>query len=703
MIPRNPQSSKDLASTREAPSPLLELLVEINREVAGALDLRTTLQRLVFAAMQHVGGERGSIIVLDDTGEPVDATIVYGKSLHENTTRQLKETIDRGLAGWVVRHRRAVLVPNTSLDERWLRRTDDASDRSGPKSAVCVPLLARERLVGVLTLVHSLPNAFGAQHLELAKVMADQASIAVLNARLYTESARRARIMTALADGAAAFSSSLEIHEVWQRILDQTIQALQVETAALGLLEGPEQSIVFKAAAGQHAGHIVMRRITGGQGLAGQVVRDGRGVIVARAATDPLYTEADRFATVEARAVALAPIRAQGKIIGILEAINPVAQSFDSDALTVMLGIGGLAGATIRNAQLYQQLQDAHQRYRELFDASIDPIFITDCAGRIVEANRQAALLSGYSQEQLRTMSVVQLHEVNWDSVGMDFVKIGEVEVHTYESALHRANGGKIPMEVYARRIDFESTEAIQWTIHDLTERKELDGLRDDLASMIYHDLRSPLGNIVGSLNVLNGMIGDEQDARAMLEVAAHSADRIQRLVDSLLDLNRLEAGGAGRSRRLVDPKELIQMALEDVGPASASRDGTIQTQISEGLPRIRVDSDMMRRVLINLLENAMKFSPPSTDIQIGARRECDSVELWVEDHGPGIAKSEQERIFEKFRRTRAGASGAGGLGIGLAFCRMAAQAHGGTIRVESEEGQGSKFIISLPAEGAHT
>ena len=129
---------------------LLELLIQINREVAAALDLRTVLQRLVFAAMQHVGGERGSIIVIDDTGNPVDATIVYGKSLMENSTRQLRDTVDRGLAGWVIRHRKAALVPDTSMDERWLRRADDAFDRSGSKSALCVPLIARDRLVGVL-------------------------------------------------------------------------------------------------------------------------------------------------------------------------------------------------------------------------------------------------------------------------------------------------------------------------------------------------------------------------------------------------------------------------------------------------------------------------------------------------------------------------------------------------------------------------
>src|SRR5512144_1479678 len=118
---------------------LLELLIQVNRELAAALDLRTVLQRLVLAAMQHVGGERGSIVVLDDGGKPVDATIVYGQRLHEHTIRQLTETVDRGLAGWVIRHRKAVLVPDTSLDERWLRRPDDALDHSGSKAALCIP------------------------------------------------------------------------------------------------------------------------------------------------------------------------------------------------------------------------------------------------------------------------------------------------------------------------------------------------------------------------------------------------------------------------------------------------------------------------------------------------------------------------------------------------------------------------------------
>ncbi len=677
---------------------LLELLIQINREVAAALDLRTVLQRLVFAAMQHVGGERGSIIVLDDTGNPVDATIVYGKNLMENSTRQLRDTVDRGLAGWVIRHRKAALVPDTSMDERWLRRPDDAFDRSGSKSALCVPLIARDRLVGVLTLVHSVPKAFGAEHLELTQAIADQASIAVLNARLYTESSRQARIMTALADGAVVFSSSLDVREVWQRVLNQTLQALQVETAALGLIEGAEQSVVFRAAAGQNSGNIIDRHIPGGKGLAGRVARDGRGIIIAHVKEDPRFTDLDRFTGIEAQAIAIAPIQSQGKVIGILEAINPVSRTFDPDALTVMMGLGGLAGATITNAQLFERLQTAHQHYRELFQDSIDPIFITDWEGKITEANHEAVQLSGFRNEELQNMSIDQLHQVNWNKVGMEFENLRENNGCLYESVLHKANSDKVPIEVRSRRVEFEDADSIQWTVRNISERKELDSMREDLTSMIYHDLRSPLSNIVSSLEVMGGMIGEDEALRSILKVAVHSTDRIQRLVNSLLDIYRLESGQMIESRTVTSPSELIQNAVNDVSVAATGRRQKITIKTEDKLPDIGVEADMLRRVLINLLENAIKFSKAETEIEIGAGKNNDAIQFWVKDNGPGIPVADQKRIFEKFARIKSkGERRPSGLGIGLAFCRIAVQAHGGSIWVESEEGKGSKFIFTLP------
>ncbi len=533
---------------------LLELLINVSREVATALDLRTVLQRLLFAVMQYVGGERSSIIVMDDDGKPVDATIVYGKQLHEHTTQQLRDTVERGLAGWVVQYRKPALVPDTTKDQRWLRRADDSADKTGAKSAICVPLMARERLVGVLTLVHPIPNTFNEQHLELMQAIADQASVAVLNARLYTESQRTARVMTALAEGAAAINTSLEMADVWRRVLNQTMQALQVETVALALIDNVSNDLVFHAAAGNNSGNISGRHIPGGQGLAGMVVSKGQGMVVPAVKQDPHFSMTDQLGEIEMRAVAIAPIQSQGKVIGVLMAINPVSGAFDPDALLVMTGLGSLAGTTIQNAQFLARLQKAHQRYRELFEDSVDPILITDWEGRVLEANRQAVVLSGYSNEALRTMGIDQLHEVKWNKTGLNFEALRRNGECSYESVLYQQNEGVRPIEVHAHRVEFEEADSVQWILRDITERKELDALRDDMIAMIYHDLRSPLGNIVSSLELMDGVLPPDETLRTMLNIARNSTARIQRLVNSLLDINRLESGQQIVDQNAIDP-----------------------------------------------------------------------------------------------------------------------------------------------------
>lgn len=674
---------------------LLELLYHVSRELATALDLPSVLQRVLYEAIQNVGGERCSIIVLDGAGKTVDATIVYGKQIQEHTTQQMRETMQRGLAGWVVQNRKGVYVPDTSQDDRWLRRQDD-SDGFGTKSAICVPLLAREQLVGVLTLVHTTVDAFSPQQFDLMQAIADQAGIAVLNARLYTESQRQARVMTALAEGAAAMNASLRMDDVYQRVLIQTMQALTVETVALGMIEG--ENLIFRAAAGNNAGNILGGKVELDKGITGTVAREGRAVVIQDVQKEKNFRETDRPAGVEVRSVLMAPIQAQGRVIGVLDAINPVAKSFDADAVLVMTGIGGLAGTTIQNAQLFERLQAAHQRYRELFEDSIDPMVITDWEGHILEANRQVSLISGYSNEELHELSIDQLHEVNWNKTGMEFEFLRNDQTNSYESSLHKQDNTHIPIEIHARRVEFDETDSIQWILRDITERKELDSLREDLTSMIYHDLRSPLANIVSSLDVIADIVpeSERETVLSILKIAENSTDRIQRLVSSLLDVSRLESGQPVANQSAVDTTQLVKNVIQDVEPSAKGRRQTIVEKLDSNLPPIWVDEDMARRVLINLTENSIKYSPVEATIMVGVYPEEGWMHFWIKDEGGGIPPSEQDHIFDKFTRMP-GHGKVGGLGIGLAFCRLAVHGHGGNIWVDSEMGKGSTFHFTFP------
>lgn len=678
----------------------LELLYNVSRELASALDLRTVLQRVLFQSLKYVGGERGSIVVMDDNGKVVDSAIVYGRRIHDHTTQQLRETVERGLAGWVVRNRQPAWLPDTSRDERWLRRPDDAVDKSGAKAALCVPLMARERLVGVLTLVHPEPGAYNKEHFNLMQAIADQAGIAVLNASLYAESQRQARVMTALAASAAAINASLRLDEVLQRILDETIQALQVETVTLALVES-NWDLVFRAATGENTQGIVGKRVPAGQGVIGWVVHEGEGVVIPVVNEDKRFQPGvEQFKGLEARAMAVAPIYAQGRVNGVLQAINPRSGAFDPDALLVLAGIGNLAGTTIQHAQLFERLQAAHKRYRELFDDSVDPIFVTDWDGKIHEANRQAALISGRTSKQLQGMLIDKLHIVTHGEKNISMEKLKAGETISYEAELKSGTGRAIPIQVQVRRVVFEEAESLQWLMRDITERKDLDTLREDLTSMIYHDLRSPLANIVSSLDVLSALSSGEvnETLQSVVTIARRSTDRIQRLISSLLDINRLETGQAIISQQSATPFHLTEDAIEAIHPMVDSRHQTITNSIPEKLPSVWVDVDMIRRVLINLMENASKFTPPEGKIEIGAKCDGEWVQMWVQDNGPGIPFGDQERIFHKFTRLK-GEGAPNGLGVGLAFCRLAIEGHGGKIWVESQSGQGSKFILTLPVQ----
>jgi two-component system, NtrC family, sensor histidine kinase KinB len=676
----------------------LELLYHISRELSSALDLRTLLERVLFLSMQNVGAINGSIIVLDDYGVPVDSAIVAGDTIHNHTTKRLLDTLERGLTGWVVRERQVALVENTNLDSRWMPRQYDDDEKQSPKSAVSAPILTRDKLVGVLTLVHPKPGFFTSEHVALVQAIADQAGIAVLNARLYAESQRHAEVMTSLAKSASGISASLNLDDVLMGILEQTDLALNVQVVFLTLVDLQTGNLELRATKGRSTTQAskLPRKIE--HGISCWVVEHDEGAIIQDVSKDDRFDhETDHVKKIIFKTVLCAPIHYRGKVIGTLEAINPKEGDFDINSLLILSGIANLAGTAIRHAQLFEQLQAAHQRYQDLFEDSIDPILITNWSGEIIEANRKAELTSDYSKEDLRSMRINQLHQIDQDVVGNDFNRLHSDKTLSYESNLCTASGHQVPIKVYVREIQTEDISRLQWILRDITEQKKLDTLRDDLTSMIYHDLRSPLANVVASLDLLETMLPSGDIAmKSLVEISMRSTERIQRMTESLLDLSILEAGQPIGDRMKVTVSDLVYEAVEAIESTVNNKNQSISYKVNKNLPTVLIDQDMIRRVVTNLLENASKYSPPGSNIEVGARQKGDQVQLWVQDNGQGIPASEHERIFDKFTRLQT-ESGPKGLGLGLAYCRLVVQAHGGRIWVESELGVGSRFIFTLP------
>ncbi len=508
----------------------LELLYRINRELAQDLSLRQTLANVLKLSMGTVGGERCSIVVLDEKREPLDSAIIYHNKLINQTTKQLEETITHGLAGWDLHEEIAVLIPDTSLDERWFRRPDDSIERTGAKCAICVPLISHKELVGVLTIVHSKPGFFTNEHLDLIQT------------------------------------------------------------------------------------------------------------------------------------------------------------------------IGSLSGVAITNARLFMRLEKAQQRYQTLFEASSDLLFITDWDGLIIETNRAVERATHYQPQFSRDARIMDFHKPDYLKLGSGFSNLKKVDFVIYESELVGSGTEKIPVEVKVGPVTIGKQSYLQWVIRDITERKQLEAMQEDLMSMVYHDIRSPLSNVVSSLDILAHQLRKDEDAsvRTILSVAGRSAERIMRLVNSLLDIRKIEQGQSIIHSDIDSPKQIVKDAIEASRSLAAVKHITLEMHSHGTIPDIAVDKDMIRRVVINLLENAIKFSPSDRKVAITLKEDSNSIFFCIEDHGPGIPEGQLDTIFNKFTRLKTSPT-VHGFGLGLAFCKLAVEAQGGKIWAESRIGKGSRFIFTIP------
>ncbi|MFO8035278.1 MAG: GAF domain-containing protein [Anaerolineales bacterium] len=695
----NPPSENQ---TTESTKASLDLLYRVSRELATALDLPTVLQRVLSLSIDTIGATSGSIIILDEQEQPVESAIIYEDQVLHHTTEQLKSTLEKGLAGWVVQNKEAAYIADTREDDRWLFRLDDEETASGAKSVVAVPIKARENLVGVITVTHPIPNYLTEDHLALVQAIADQAGVAVLNARLYDGSKRQARVMTALANSAMVISSTLNLDQVLKNILIQIKKALQVDAIALALIDKEKNELEYKAVKYDKPSmemDLIGQRVQMGEGLIGWVARNGKGMTIKDLKNNPHYPAISKLhSEINLQSIACAPIRLHGSVIGVLEAINPKGEDFEEDALLVLSGIGSLAGSSIQNAQLFEDLQAAHNRYHDLFENSADPIIITDFQGSILESNYRTLKTTGYTQKELHSLSVRDLHKIDWESVGRDFDSLATGETCTYESTLVKADQTDIPIQVNVHPINIAGQPRLEWILRDITERKKLDQLREDLTSMVYHDLRSPLSNVVSSLDVLEALLPVEKDEeiKSLFDIATRSTQRIQRLTKSLLDINRLEKGQPITAQEPIKPYLLAESAYQAMIPHAMNKEQDLSINVPKDLPVVMADRDMIERVLINLLENAIKFTPPQGAIEVGAETDQENIRFWVHDTGPGIDPDQKDKIFDKFIRLDTNER-VKGLGLGLAFCRLAVEGHGGKISVETPPEGGSLFYFTLP------
>lgn len=444
------------------------------------------------------------------------------------------------------------------------------------------------------------------------------------------------------------------------------------------------------------------------RGLIGYVRHGQRTVTIRDIRTDTRWPRLipSAYLPSSGSAVGVPIISRSDVVIAVMLFVAPQVEYFTNAYVKLVEEIGDLGAYLLERAALIRitgefAAASNDPRRRTVFDDSIIPIILSDLQGYIVDVNEKACEMLGQTADDMLGMPITLVHKIGIDALGEDGLRRLQAGYEIeFKTTATLADGGEIPVIIRARRRLFGSLDVIEWSEQDISDKVALERLKYDLAAMVYHDLRGPLHTVKGSLNALGKhlQMNPNPALNSFLQAGLLSTYQLQRLVDSLLDIQRIEEGKAVLNVQRGLVHDLVFEALQLVQSLAIEAEQRLTFDLPKSATYVNVDRDMIVRVLTNLLENATKYTPAQGTISISARVTPEGIRISIADNGPGIPADMQRSVFDKFSRVKY-KDAPSGIGLGLAFCRLAVEAHGGTIWVESEPGNGAEFILTLPLE----
>jgi PAS domain S-box-containing protein len=752
----------------------LAALSQASQAVTASLELDQVLARIVSLANDVAIADYTGVVLVDEAGRISQST----ENLPGVPALQYRIR-DNGLTNWIVCSRQAVIVDEIHKDGRMSPRLGRGAPRaanpliveSEVKSLAGMPLLVKDRLLGVLYL-HSLqPGAFHDQ-LPLLTAFASQVAIAIENARLFQAEQQQARRLALLADIARIAATTHDADALPQAVAESIRRHFAYPMVGLFTLDDEGQTLALRGYAGMPL--VPPELMTPGayrlpitQGVNGYVARTGRSYLVPDVHTDPYFVNPSNAPI---RAALCTPLLDKGRVIGTINVESDRLADFDEEDRSLLEAVADTVAIGLRNARLYQETRRQVQELRFLnrlsigFEATLDVDTMINSAleglHELMKADRTyfvTANLSGRSWEMTHEWAIpgiqpdiglsgtfddapaeaetlitadqpfavfdvatdprIEATRDNYLSLGTQSMLMVPVQVggrfygalgfdHCREKHNWRPDEIRL-LEAVAHQLGLgldnaHLFEEVRLRADELAAAlarlEEMDRLKDQFIQNVSHELRSPLALIRGYAEMLNsyelGSLQPEQQ-----KPVAVIARRARMLGDLVRDITLiLEAEVHPPEPEAVPLDELAQAAVEDFQVAAEQADLKMRTEIASHLPPASGAPTYLRRVLDNLLGNAVKFTPAGGTIVVRVWQENEQVVLEVSDTGIGIPAEQLERIFERFYQVDGSVKRRyGGVGLGLALVKQITETYGGHVTVKSQVGEGSTFAVTLP------
>ncbi|MGQ0602789.1 MAG: GAF domain-containing protein, partial [Anaerolineales bacterium] len=647
---RNAASSADHARHYEA---LLHLGDTLHAYSGANLSYEMIIRQISEATRAHIG----QLGLISSSGHSVQYLAAFGLPEPYSTGEVM--SADYGIAGRALRMGQPVRVANVVTDPDYVEL------HPGIRSEMAVPLLQGDRRLGLIRLLSRTADAFSAEDEAFAVQAAGLVTLTLSNAQLAEEIQSRKRETALLFEAGTQLAANLDVRIVQRTIVQKLAEAVDADRCTLADYDAVAQTLrliePWQPRATPLADYVA----------AAQVLTNRQPLVIhsTDAKADP--REAGILRAENMSTGLLLPMLSGDAVTGVVRLYAAQPRQFSASDLAIAQTLANQAALALQNARSFQRVIDSRDRLAAILNSTREGVLVVDASGLISLVNPRVEELWNIPVSRLLNQPLLEL----LDNAELDVAsKLGLSRDEAQEMLLTLRAGLAIslPKAQYSlaspKVRHFERSgapvldqfeRAIGWVIilRDLTEEKELQQVRDTLGNMIVHDLRSPLTAMVSGLGLIRDRLPTEHQTpiiRQSLDIALRSTTKMIGLVSTLLDISQMESGEIKLNLGLVYLAQVVEEAVSDLLPLATDQGLLLVSEVPPALPHLQADYDKISRVFTNLIDNALKFSPPGGQVLVRATYQPNGhghseVTCAVLDSGPGIPEDYRDRIFDRF------------------------------------------------------